>query len=92
MSDDPNLNPSSDQTQATKPKRESKLDQELKKLTSRKFRIQNDAINELGKIKDPLAKSKLIEIAESKTWDTWGNQTDRFRAESTFDEIFPKTA
>ena len=70
MSDDPNLNPSSDQTQATKPKRESKLDQELKKLTSRKFRIQNDAINELGKIKDPLAKSKLIEIAESKTWDS----------------------
>jgi HEAT repeat protein len=66
---DPNLNSSSDQKQAIKPIKESKLDQELKKLSSRKFRIQNDAINELGKIKDPLAKNKLIEIAGSKQWD-----------------------
>lgn len=67
---DPNLNSSSEQTQETKPKKESKLNQELKKLSSRKFRIQNDAINELGKIKDPLAKNKLIEIAGSKEWDS----------------------
>ena len=67
---DPELNPSSDQIQEMKPHKESKLDQELKKLSSRKFRIQNDAINELGKIKDPLAKNKLIEIAGSKEWDS----------------------
>ena len=66
---DPESNSSSDQTQEDKPKKESKLDQELKKLSSRKFRIQNDAINELGKIKDPLAKNKLTEIAGSKVWD-----------------------
>ena len=66
----PNHNPSSDQTQATKSNKESKLDQELKKLTSRKFRIQNEAINELGKIKDPRAKNKLNEIARSKEWDS----------------------
>ena len=67
---DPNTNPSSDQTQATKSTKESKLDQQLKKLASRKFRIQNDAINELGKIKDPQAKIKLTEIAGSKEWDS----------------------
>jgi len=67
---DPESNSSSDQTQEIMPKKESKLDQELKKLSSRKFRIQNDAINELGKIKDPLAKNKLTEIAGSKVWDS----------------------
>lgn len=67
---DPNLKSSSDQTQTPKSPKDSKLDQELKKLTSRKFRIQNDAINELGKIKDPLAKNKLAEIAGSKEWDS----------------------
>ena len=67
---DPESNLSSDQTQEILPKKESKLDQELKKLSSRKFRIQNDAINELGKIKDPLAKNKLTEIAGSKVWDS----------------------
>ncbi|QEE16154.1 HEAT repeat domain-containing protein [Promethearchaeum syntrophicum] len=67
---DPNTNPSSDQSQAPKSPKESKLDQQLKKLTSRKFRIQNDAINELGKIKDPQAKIKLTEIARSKEWDS----------------------
>jgi len=67
---DPNTNPSSDQTQETKSTKESKLDQQLKKLSSRKFRIQNDAINELGKIKDPQAKIKLTEIAGSKEWDS----------------------
>ena len=66
---DPESNSSSDQTQENKPKKESRLNQELKKLSSRKFRIQNDAINELGKIKDPLAKNKLTEIAGSKVWD-----------------------
>jgi len=67
---DPNLNSSSDQTQTHKSPKDSKLDQELKKLTSRKFRIQNDAINELGKNKDPRAKNKLAEIAGSKEWDS----------------------
>ena len=67
---DPTLNPSSDQSQSKKSPKESRLDKELKKITSRKFRIQNDAINELGKIKDPRAKSKLAEIAGSKDWDS----------------------
>ncbi len=33
---------------------------------------------------------ELFARSESKTWDTWGNDTDHFRSENTFNEIFPK--
>ncbi len=52
-----------------KKKKMSKLDRMLANLEAREFRTKNDAIKELGRIKDPKAREKLHAIASSSEWN-----------------------
>ncbi|MCF2141229.1 MAG: HEAT repeat domain-containing protein [Candidatus Lokiarchaeota archaeon] len=45
------------------------LEKALKRLTGKSFRERNEAIKQLGRIKDPKAKDKLIEIVKNERWN-----------------------
>ncbi len=47
----------------------SSLEIQFNKLKSRDFRYRNDAIKELGRMKEDEARQKLFDIAKSKDWD-----------------------
>lgn len=50
--------------------KKSEIERLFSKLTARDFRTKNDAIKKLGRIKDPQARTKLFEIAESEGWNS----------------------
>lgn len=52
-----------------KPSKKSKVDQLITDLSAKDFRTKNDAIKALGRIRDPQARNKLFEIAESNEWN-----------------------
>lgn len=52
-------------------KKKTELDQLFSRLTARDFRTKNDAIKKLGRNKNPQARRKLFEIAESNEWDPY---------------------
>lgn len=76
--DDSSPNPSSssqpEAKSAPSPKPEkkptlSKYDKMVQKLNGRDFRARNDAIRALGRLKDPRAREKLLEVVEGNHWN-----------------------
>lgn len=69
MSSENKSNTKSEKESSQESPKASPLDQEIAKLKSHDFRVKNNAIKTLGKMKDAKAREKLFEIAKSEHYD-----------------------